>query len=258
MVLLDTKAAEYSALRIESTYVHPRQFRWITFAIIVHRKAPHRGTHPPRRNRYGQAIGYANRAIAVGSWIREDLIDMPLPPPLDRLRSRRRSLPRPNRSPVSSSRAIAIQMAASARAIFSASQPPSSASRPPWNMPPVASKPSYCRASATSTTWSPSPTLTDAGVAINAPGAAVPISTLRHISLHANLAAQPLVVSLGCEKMQPALLFSNDFPVLETSNVIRLQDHRGFSEMSRSSWRPPRNGWRFSIAAVAKLAPHRI
>ena len=53
----------------------------------------------------------------------------------------------------------------------------------------------------------------------------------RHISLHANLAAQPLVVSLGCEKMQPALLFSNDFPVLETSNVIRLQDHRGFSEM---------------------------
>ena len=35
--------------------------------------------------RYGQAIGYANRAIAVGSWIREDLIDMPLPPPLDQL-----------------------------------------------------------------------------------------------------------------------------------------------------------------------------
>src|SRR5277367_1955438 len=35
--------------------------------------------------RYGQAIGYANRAIAAGSWVREDLIDMPLPPSLDSL-----------------------------------------------------------------------------------------------------------------------------------------------------------------------------
>ena len=35
--------------------------------------------------RYGHAIGYANRAILAGSWVREDLIDMPLPPALDRL-----------------------------------------------------------------------------------------------------------------------------------------------------------------------------
>ncbi len=48
------------------------------------------------------------------------------------------------------------------------------------------------------------------GVAINAPGAAIPISTLKYISTHANLAAQPLVVSLGCEKLQPTRLFSDD------------------------------------------------
>src|SRR3954447_22806340 len=35
--------------------------------------------------RYGQAIGYANRAIAAGSWIREDLLDMPAAPPLESL-----------------------------------------------------------------------------------------------------------------------------------------------------------------------------
>src|SRR6185312_4774119 len=35
--------------------------------------------------RYGQTIGYANRPIAAGSWIREELIDMPAPPPLDQL-----------------------------------------------------------------------------------------------------------------------------------------------------------------------------
>ena len=53
------------------------------------------------------------------------------------------------------------------------------------------------------------------GVAIDAPGAAVPIRTLRHISLHPNFAGQPLVVSLGCEKLQPARLFrATSLPVL--------------------------------------------
>lgn len=68
------------------------------------------------------------------------------------------------------------------------------------------------------------------GVAINAPGAAIPISTLKYISMHANFAAWPLVVSLGCEKLQPTRLFSSILPVLaEESNVIRLQDERGFA-----------------------------
>src|SRR5450432_3077432 len=42
------------------------------------------------------------------------------------------------------------------------------------------------------------------GVAIDAPGAAIPIRTLKHISLHANLMGEPMLVSLGCEKLQPA------------------------------------------------------
>ncbi|MBV9083911.1 MAG: galactarate dehydratase, partial [Acidobacteriaceae bacterium] len=72
------------------------------------------------------------------------------------------------------------------------------------------------------------------GVAIDAPGAAIPIRTLKHISLHPNLAARPLVVSLGCEKLQPARLFQpqsrSEFPILEELNIIRLQDERGFAE----------------------------
>ena len=68
------------------------------------------------------------------------------------------------------------------------------------------------------------------GIAINAPGAAIPISTLKYISTHANFAARPLVVSLGCEKLQPTRLFSSILPVLaEESNVIRLQDESGFA-----------------------------
>src|SRR4029077_1603854 len=72
------------------------------------------------------------------------------------------------------------------------------------------------------------------GVAIDAPGAAVPIRTLKHIGLHANLAGQPLLVSLGCEKLQPARLFGSDIlgglPILGEGNVNRLQDERGFGE----------------------------
>ena len=44
------------------------------------------------------------------------------------------------------------------------------------------------------------------GVAIDAPGAAVPIRTLRNISRNPNFAGTTMVVSLGCEKLQPERL----------------------------------------------------
>jgi galactarate dehydratase len=68
------------------------------------------------------------------------------------------------------------------------------------------------------------------GVAIDAPGAAVPIRTLQAISTHANIGGRPLVVSLGCEKLQPERLFASQLPVIE-DGVVRLQDHRGFAEI---------------------------
>ena len=44
------------------------------------------------------------------------------------------------------------------------------------------------------------------GVAIDAPDAVVPIRTLRNISLNPNFGGEVMVVSLGCEKLQPAWL----------------------------------------------------
>jgi len=44
----------------------------------------------------------------------------------------------------------------------------------------------------------------DGGVAINAPGIRDSIRTLRNLSLNPNLGGAPMVVSLGCEKLQPA------------------------------------------------------
>lgn len=45
------------------------------------------------------------------------------------------------------------------------------------------------------------------GVAIDAPDAPIPIRTLRNIARNPNLAASTMVVSLGCEKLQPERLF---------------------------------------------------
>src|SRR5206468_844839 len=70
------------------------------------------------------------------------------------------------------------------------------------------------------------------GVAIDAPDAAIPIRTLRAISEHANIGGSPLIVSLGCEKLQPARLFASpEFPIWDPREVIRLQDLAGFGEM---------------------------
>ena len=45
------------------------------------------------------------------------------------------------------------------------------------------------------------------GVAIDAPDAIIPIRTLRNISLNPNFGGEFMVVSLGCEKLQPERLF---------------------------------------------------
>jgi galactarate dehydratase len=70
------------------------------------------------------------------------------------------------------------------------------------------------------------------GVAINAPGAEIPIRTLRNLAGNPNFGGEPMVVSLGCEKLQPSRLF----PILEQEGppVVRLQDeaYHGFTEMT--------------------------
>jgi galactarate dehydratase len=71
------------------------------------------------------------------------------------------------------------------------------------------------------------------GVAIEAPGAAVPIKTLRNISLNPNFGGATMVVGLGCEKLQPERLFP---PGSEPFGLVTLQDesHVGFESMIAS------------------------
>ena len=85
------------------------------------------------------------------------------------------------------------------------------------------------------------------GVAIDAPGAEIPIRTLRNISLNPNFGGEVMVVSLGCEKLQPErLLPPGTIAITDERNVadvganadpgldlVRLQDedHVGFMSM---------------------------
>ena len=79
------------------------------------------------------------------------------------------------------------------------------------------------------------------GVAIDAPDAVVPIRTLRNISLNPNFGGEVMVVSLGCEKLQPErLLPPGSIPIVDRRepadaalDVVCLQDehHVGFMSM---------------------------
>ncbi|MDR3723235.1 MAG: galactarate dehydratase [Terracidiphilus sp.] len=72
------------------------------------------------------------------------------------------------------------------------------------------------------------------GVAIDAPGAAVPIRTLRNLALNPNFGGDPLIVALGCEKLQPArMMEGSPLPILEDpASLATLQDAtHGFGEM---------------------------
>ena len=85
------------------------------------------------------------------------------------------------------------------------------------------------------------------GVAIDAPDAVIPIRTLRNISLNPNFGGEVMVVSLGCEKLQPErLLPPGSFAITDERSVadvgsnaepgldvVCLQDaaHVGFQSM---------------------------
>ena len=88
------------------------------------------------------------------------------------------------------------------------------------------------------------------GVAIDAPDAKVPIRTIRNITLNPNFGNEVMVVSLGCEKLQPQrLLPPGTIPIVEAGSVadvganadagfdtvvLQDNDHVGFMSMIES------------------------
>jgi len=203
--------------------------------------------------RYGQTIGRAARAIPRGSWVDESLVLLPEPPALDDLRLSTGQAPDLPPLPgysfdgyrnadgtvgtknllgiMTSVQCVAGVVNLLARRIKDELLP-----RYPNVDDVVAVNHAY-----------------GCGVAINAPGAAVPIRTLQNLARHPNFGGEAMIVGLGCEKLEADRLVPEeasgaccgDCGVCAGSPVLLLQDEafRGFDDM---------------VAALMKMARERL
>ncbi|HJV62955.1 MAG TPA: galactarate dehydratase [Albitalea sp.] len=188
--------------------------------------------------RYGVAIGLALRDIAAGSWVHERLLEMPRPRSLDELPPFGR--PAPRLPPLAGYGFEGYRNAdgsVGTRNILAITT----------TVQCVAGVVGFAVERIKAELLPRYPNVDDVialehgygcGVAIDAPDAAVPIRTLRNISLNPNFGGEVMVVSLGCEKLQPERLLPPGSIALADSpagrlDVVRLQaeSHVGFMSM---------------------------
>ena len=176
--------------------------------------------------RYGQTIGRAKRDLAAGSWVREDALELPAAPALDELELATKTPPR-----LEPLEGYTFQGYRNADGTVGTKNVLGIATTVQCVAPTVEYAVRRIKAEILPRFAGVDDVVAithsyGCGVAIDAPGAAVPIRTIRNISLHPNFGGMPLVVSLGCEKLQPSRLF----PLIEAQpHVIRLQDEGGFA-----------------------------
>jgi len=183
--------------------------------------------------RYGHTIAFATRTIQPGVWVREELLEVPRPPDLD-------NLPLATAIPPKQPSLTDFSFAGYRNADGSVGT--KNMLGITTTVQCVAPTVDYAVRRIRSEILPRFPNVDDVvaithtygcGIALDVPGAEIPITTLRHIGTHANIGAAPMVVSLGCEKLQPGRLFpaSARLPVLEADPmVLRMQDQRGFAE----------------------------
>jgi galactarate dehydratase len=185
--------------------------------------------------RYGVVIGYAQVPIEPGSWVHEGVMSLPVAPPLDKL-----PLAAAVQEPPTALEGYTFEGFLNADGsvgtknilgIATTVQCVSATVEFAVKRIKAEILPRYANVDDVIAITHPY----GCGVAINAPGSEIPIRTLRNLSLNPNLGGAPMVVSLGCEKLQPAqMLPSSSLPILSSvPYIIRLQDeqHRSFGDM---------------------------
>ena len=197
--------------------------------------------------RYGSVIGYAHVNISEGSWVHEDRMRLPVVPALDNL-----PLATETPEPMSPLEGYTFEGFVNPDGTVGTKNILGITT----TVQCVAATVDYAVARIKSELLPKYPNVDDVislthnygcGVAIDAPGADIPIRTLRNLSLNPNLGGAPMVVSLGCEKLQPVRLMPSDtLPILSTGPyVVRMQDeqHASFGEI---------------VAAIMELAEKRL
>ncbi|HEY4355826.1 MAG TPA: galactarate dehydratase [Acidobacteriaceae bacterium] len=189
--------------------------------------------------RYGVTIGYARQEIPAGSWVHENTLSLPQPPALESLQFSAHHAPghAPTAEPLEGftfEGYVNADGSVATRNILGIST----------TVQCVSATVDYAVERIKAKLLPKYPNVDDViaithgygcGVAIDAPGAEIPIRTLRNLSLNPNLGGAPMVVSLGCEKLQPErMLPESTLPILSSQPyVVRLQDeeHTSFDEM---------------------------
>ncbi len=190
--------------------------------------------------RYDVPIGYALKDIAAGSWVHERLIRMPTPRALEGLPMA--TVPAPEAAPLIGHTFEGYRNAdgsVGTRNIFAITT----------TVQCVAGVVAVAVARIKAELLPLYPNVDDVvglehtygcGVAIDAPDAVIPIRTLRNISLNPNFGGEVMVVSLGCEKLQPdRLLPPGSFPIMDEraqaqgldTVCLQAEAHVGFMSM---------------------------
>lgn len=156
--------------------------------------------------RYGEAIGYALAEITRGSWINEDMLRMPAPPPLETLPLATRAAPAVEplagytfegfRNPdgsVGTKNVFGISM--SVQCVAGVTEHVVQRIRREL----LPRYPNVDDVIALNHSYG-------CGVAIDAPAAIVPIRTLQNLARNPNLGGEVMVMGLGCEKLRPQRL----------------------------------------------------
>jgi galactarate dehydratase len=179
--------------------------------------------------RYGETIAFVNRDVPEGAWVREEFLELPAPPDLDRV-----PLATAVPKPLPELEGYTFEGFRNANGSVGTKNLLGIGTTVQCVAPTVDYAVQRIRAELLPHFPNVDGVVSithnyGCGVAIDAPGARIPAETLRHISLHPNVGGEPLLVSLGCEKLQPARLLGDQLRVLGERNVLRLQDHRGFA-----------------------------
>lgn len=170
--------------------------------------------------RYNVPIGFANKDIPAGSWVHERLLDMPAARALDNLPIA--TVKPPAAAPLEGHTFEGFRNAdgsVGTRNILAITT----------TVQCVAGVVDFAVQRIKSELLPRFPNVDDVvglehtygcGVAIDAPDAIIPIRTLRNISLNPNFGGEVMVVSLGCEKLQPErLLPPGSFPIVDERAV---------------------------------------
>ena len=211
----------------------PQGFRTQEYVPMGHKIALSRLEPEARIIRYGQVIGYAKRVIFPGEWVNETHISLPPPPDLTTLGFQMQAPPempplsgytfqgyKNEDGSVGTKNVLGITT--SVQCVAGLTQYVAQKIRKELlpNYPHVDEvvplNHSY-----------------GCGVAIDAPGAIVPIRTIQNIAQNPNFGGEVLVIGLGCEKLRPEKLIPTSTPLQTDPSIIYMQDpaFQGFQEM---------------------------